>query len=100
MLHIFIGKPLTPRTLRQPNIRPDSLNPSLAFMFRRRFLCAHIGLGGAEQVRYGGFGSGCGTLVVSAVEDVVELRDGIAAFNADWHAARMLWVTWWGIWWS
>ena len=61
-------------------------------------MCAHIGLGGAEQVRYGRFGSGCGALVVSAVEDVVELRDGIAAFNADWHAARMLWVTLWRVW--
>ncbi len=35
--------------------------------------------------------------MVSAVEDVIKLRDGIAAFNADWHAARMLWVTWWRV---
>ena len=99
MLHIFIRKPLTPRTLRQSDIRTDSSNSGLAFILRR-LLCAHIGLRGAEQVRHGRFGSRCGALVVSAVEDMVKLGDGIAAFNADWHAARILWVTWWRVWWS
>ena len=98
MLHIFIRKPLTPRALCQSDIRTNPSNSSPAFIFRR-LLCAHIGLRGAEQVGHGGFGSGCGALVASAVEDVVELGDGIAAFNADWHAARMLWVTWWSVWW-
>ena len=99
MLHIFIRKPLTPRTLCQSDIRTDPSNPSPAFIFRR-LLRAHVGLRGAEQVRHGRFGSGCGALVISAVEDVVKLGDWIAAFNADWHAARMLWVTWWSVWWS
>ena len=99
MFHIFIRKPLTPRTLCQPDIRTYPSNSSLAFIFRR-LLCAHIRLRGAEQVRDGRFGSGCGALVVSAVEDVIELGDGIAAFNADWHAVRMLWITWWRVWWS
>ena len=99
MLHIFIRKPLTPRTLCQSDIRTDPSNPSPAFIFRR-LLRAHVGLRGAEQVRHGRFGSGCGALVISAVEDVVKLGDWIAAFNANWHAARMLWVTWWSVWWS
>ena len=100
MLHIFIRKPLTPRTLCQSDIRADPGNSSLASIFRRRLLCAHIGFRGAEQVRHGGFGGGCGALVVSAVKDVVKLGDGIAAFNADWHTARILWVTWCRVWWS
>ena len=93
MLHIFVCEPLTPRTLGQSDIRTDPGNSSLASIFRRRLLCAHIGLRGAEQVRHRGFGGGCGALVVSAVKDVVKLGDGIAAFNADWHTARILWVT-------
>ena len=98
MLHIFIRKPLTPRTLCQSDIRTDPSNSSPAFIFRRRLLCAHIGLRGAEQVRHGRFGSGCGALVISTMEDVVKLGDGIAAFNANWHAAWILWVTWWRVW--
>ena len=92
MLHIFIRKPLTPRTLCQSDIRTDPSNSSPAFILRR-LLCAHVSLRGTEQVRHGGFGSGCGALMISAMEDMVKLGDGIAAFNADWHAARILWVT-------
>ena len=40
------------------------------------------------------FGRRCGVLGVSAVEDVIELGDGIAAFDTDWHAAVIRSVTW------
>lgn len=39
-----------------------------------------------------GLGGGFG---VAAVEDVVELGDRVAAFDADWHGCRCGHLTWW-----
>jgi hypothetical protein len=48
-----------------------------------------VGTGQAGEVWDRRFRRSCGALRVPAVEDVVELRHRIAAFNANGHAAVM-----------
>ena len=82
MLHVFIREPFTSRALRQPYISPRSPYDSLLSQsICRAARCASPG-------RFGGR-VGRGTPLVAAMEDVVELGDGIAAFDADGHASTI-----------
>ena len=82
MLHIFIRKPLAPRTLRQSHIPPRS--PTRNLQFRLHFPCR-----ASLNAIFGGFvgaGVGGGATFIATVEDVVELGNRVAAFDADGHA--------------
>lgn len=98
MLNIFVRKALAPRTLRQPNIATSDniFRLGLGVGFRSLlYICGRlVGTREACEVWERRFGRWCGALGVSAVEDVIELGDGVATFDTDWHAAVMRSVTW------
>ena len=91
MLDIFVRKALAAGTLCQPYVSTPSSICALG-LYLRTLWYIRSGLGGAYDIGGGlvvsrvrdGRGGG---FVVSAVEDVIELRDGIATFDAYWHNA-------------
>ena len=91
VLDIFVRKALAAGTLCQPDVSTPSSICALGLYLRslwyiRSGLGAACDVGGGILVSRIRDGRG-GRLVVSAVEDVVELRDGIATFDAYWHNA-------------
>ena len=86
MFHVFVRKSLATRTLRQSDISSTCrLNPIFRNLGRVRG--SLVGVRGARQIWVRWFGGRCGALV--ATQDMIQLGDGIAAFDADWHAALL-----------
>ena len=87
MLYIFVRKSLASGTLRQAHISTPTSGTFRREMLRRMLPCH-----GRDWGCFLGFDSGRRVLVrfVAAMEDVVELGDWIAAFNADGHAMSMV----------
>ena len=85
MLDIFIRKPLAPWALRQPNV--PSSSPLCGFLLRFIY---RTSLGAI----LGSFGRGIGRSapLVAAMEDVVELGNGVATFDADGHTKTLYMV--------
>ena len=87
MLNIFVGKALAARALRQSHISPGHTTPLHHITDSARRIGGCVCFWGdrlAGLVR----GLFLGVLVVAvavAVEDVVELGDRVAAFDAYWH---------------
>lgn len=92
MLDVLVRKALATGTLRQSYVATPSSICTRGLPFRNlwyavRGFVGDCNVGGGPLVgrirdrRSGGF-------VISAMEDVVELRDGIATFDAYWHNAR------------
>ena len=95
MFNIFIRKPLAPGTLRQSHISTPSLLPTASFgncpasirEFRSSRPGASFNSFGSESRRSRSVGPSVAG--VAAVRDVVELGDGVAAFDTDWHLANI-----------
>ena len=77
MLHIFIRKPLAPRTLRQPHV--SSHSPTRWLLFR-----LHFPRRAPPGTIFSGFGGNAA--LIAAMQDMVELGNRVAAFDADGHA--------------
>ncbi len=79
MLDVFIREPLASWTLGQSYVSPSNSPCRLDLRPARRASLCTI-LSGFNR------GIGGGTPLVAAVENVVELRNWISAFDADGHA--------------
>lgn len=100
MFNIFIRKSLAPGTLRQSHISTPSLLPFASFgscpasisELRSRRPGAGFNSFGSESRKCRRRSRGLGPSVagVAAVRDMVELGDGVAAFDADWHLSPRL----------
>lgn len=98
MLNIFIRKPLAPGTLRQSHVSTTpSLLPTASLgncpasirKFRSNRPGAGINSFGLDTRKRRRRSRGVGPSVAS-VAAVVELGDGVAAFDADWHLSPRL----------
>ena len=98
MFHIFVREPLTPRTLRQPHIpsaarlywrrRRSVLPANRSRIFDRSGRCDRDGRVSCREACGTGrilWVTGADVGGLAAREDVVELGDGVAAFDADGH---------------
>lgn len=94
MLDVFIRKSLATRTLRQPDISPSTSTFRLELALRStlHIRWSFLWAWSTCEVWDGGFRSGR-AFGIAAVEDMVELGDGVAAFDADWHTALETFIT-------
>ena len=88
MLNIFVGESLASGTLRQAHISTPTSGGSRGEMLWRILPC--YGRDWGCLLSFGILGRRALVRFVAAVEDVVELGDWIAAFDADGHAMSMI----------